>query len=1181
VSQGGSGYTKDSFVHLHVHSEYSMLDGAARISDLMAGCAEMKMPAVAITDHGNLYGAYEFYKKAKSHGVKPIIGLEAYVTPKTSRFERRRVQWGNGGGDDVSGGGAFTHMTLLSQSTEGMHNLFKLGSKASLEGFFYKPRIDRELLNTYGKGLIATTGCPSGEIQTYLRLGKYADAVASAAELRDIFGAENYFCELMEHGLSIEKRVRDDLLHLAKDLHLPLVATNDLHYVNQEDSIGHEVLLCVQSGSTMADPNRFKFDGDSYYLKSAAEMRSLFADIPEACDNTLLIAERCDVSFEEGEGRYMPAFACSPGENETSWFLKEVETGLAWRYPQGISPAVRARADYETEIIIGKGYAGYMLVVADLINWSKDRGIRTGVRGSGAASMAGFAMGITGLDPLEHGLIFERFLNPERPSMPDIDIDFDERRRGEVMQYVIEKYGADRISQVVTFGTIKAKQAVKDASRVLGYPFGMGDRITKAMPPPVMGKDIPLGSIFDSSHKRYSEAGEFRSLYESDADVAKIVDNARSIEGLKRQAGVHACAVIMSSEPLLELIPISKREQDGAIITQFDYPTCEALGLVKMDFLGLRNLTILDDAVNNIARNAGITLVLEDLPTDDLDTYRLLSAGESLGVFQLDGGPMRSLLRLMKPDSFKDIAALIALYRPGPMGADSHTNYAQRKNGQQEIKYLHPELAEALEPVLGETYGLIVYQEQVVEIARQLAGYTMGSADLLRKAMGKKKKEVLDAEYVNFEKGMQARTFSAASIKALWDTLIPFSDYAFNKAHSAMYGRLAYWTAYLKAHHPTEYMAALLTSVKGDKDKMAIYLAECRRMGITVLPPDVNESEAEFTPVGTDIRFGLTAARNVGVNVVDGIVEARRSKGASTDFRDFLEKAPLAVANKRVVESLIKAGAFDSLGHKRRGLLLDHEHEVDGVVELKRAEENGQDSLFAFAVGDSDDGSVPVAYKEPDVTEWDKPALLANERDMLGLYVSDHPLNGVEHILSAASDASIAELLASEDKPDGANVTIAGLITGLQRKMTKRGDAWAVATVEDLTGAVDVLFFPSAYQLHALQLTEDAVVVVKGRLDRRDDGPQIIASELTTPDLSTGSGGPVSIVLPRQMCTPVLIDRLKEIFGTHPGPSNVHLHLRSTDKTLVMKLEDRWKVAPTPALIGDLKALLGPECVAS
>jgi len=1168
-------------VHLHVHSEYSMLDGAARIPDLMDGCEQLGMPAIAVTDHGYLFGAYEFYANARKRGIKPIIGLEAYVTPKTSRFERRRVRWGNGGGDDVSGGGAFTHMTLLAETTEGMHNLFRLGSRASTEGFFYKPRADRELLSTYAKGLIATTGCPSGEIQTYLRLGKYDEAVASAAEFRDMFGAQNYYCELMDHGLTIEKRVRDDLLKLAKDLHIPLVATNDLHYARQEDADGHSVLLCVQSGSTMADPNRFKFDGDGYYLKSPAQMRQLFADLPQACDNTLAIAERCDVEFVEGEGRYMPDFECPPGENETSWLLAEVERGLARRYPDGVPAPVRERADYETDVIIGKGYPGYMLVVADMLNWARAQGIRTSIRGSGAASICAYAMNITDVDPLEHKLIFERFLNPERPSMPDIDMDFDERRRGEVMRYVTQKYGEDHISQVVTYGTIKAKQALKDSSRVLGYPFAMGERLTKAMPPAVMGKDIPRGGIVDPEHQRYSEAGEFRSLYESDAEVAKVVDTARSIEGLKRQPGVHACAVIMSSEPLLDLIPVMKREQDGAIITQFDYPTCETLGLVKMDFLGLRNLTIIDDTVNSIERNTGHRLVLEDLAFDDPTTFELLGAGETLGVFQLDGGPMRALLRLMKPDEFKDISAVIALYRPGPMGANSHYNYAYRKNGQQQVEYLHPELAEALEPVLGETYGLIVYQEQVLEIAQRLAGYTMGKADLLRKAMGKKKREVLEAEYVDFEAGMRGRGFSPESIKALWDILVPFSDYAFNKAHTAMYAVMAYRMAYLKAHYPTEFMAALLTSVRGDKDKLGLYLGECRRMGITVLPPDVNESHAEFTPVGADIRFGLTAVRNVGANVVDGIIAARTEKGPFADFAGFLSKAPLAACNKRVVESLIKAGAFDSLGHKRRALMLCHEDAVDHFVDEKRAEAIGQDSLFGFG-DDAGETAAAMTFVVPEVDEWEKRALLANEREMLGLYVSDHPLKGIENQLASLSDATIASLLADEDRPDGATVNVAGLITGITRKMTKRGDPWAIVTVEDLTGSLDTLFFPSSYQLHALQLNEDAVVVVKGRLDRRDDGPQLIASELSVPDLNSaahGGSGPMAITLARERCTPPLVDQLKQIFTTHPGGSQVRLHLRSSGRTLVMQLEDKWRVAPSPALIGDLKALLGPECV--
>ncbi|HEX5906810.1 MAG TPA: DNA polymerase III subunit alpha, partial [Propionibacteriaceae bacterium] len=650
-TQPGDG----SFVHLHVHSEYSMLDGAARIADLFSGCEQMGMPAIAITDHGNTFGAYEFYKAGRASSVKPIIGTEAYLTPKTHRSERRRVLWGDGGGDDVSGGGAFTHLTIWAENTPGMHNLFRLSSLASLEGYFYKPRVDRELLARYADGLIATTGCPGGEVQTYLRLGRYHDAIASAAEFRDLFGAGNYFVELMDHGLSIENRVRSDLLKIAKDLKLPLVATNDLHYTHQSDAPAHEVLLCVQTGSTMADGNRFKFEGDQHYLKSPAEMRALFTELPEACDNTLAIAERCEVSFTEGNGTYMPRYPCPEGETEESWFRHDVEAGLHRRYPDGIPDAVRRQADFETNVITSMGFAGYFLVVADFINWAKEHGIRVGPgRGSGPGSIAAYAMRITDLDPLVHGLIFERFLNPDRVSMPDFDIDFDERRRGEVIRYVTEKYGDDRVSQIVTYGTIKAKQAVKDASRVLGYPFGVGEKITKAMPPSVLGKDLPLAKLFDRDNSRYAEGAEFRSLYEVDPDVKTVVDTAKDLEGLKRQWGVHAAGVIMSSEPLIDIIPIMRREQDGAIITQFDYPTCEALGLIKMDFLGLRNLTVLDDAVANIALNRGFTLVLEDLPLDDAATYALLGRGETLGVFQLDGGPMRSLLRLMRPDNFED-----------------------------------------------------------------------------------------------------------------------------------------------------------------------------------------------------------------------------------------------------------------------------------------------------------------------------------------------------------------------------------------------------------------------------------------------------------------------------------------------------------------------------------------------
>src|SRR3954471_11644637 len=1176
-----SAGSSDSFVHLHVHTEYSMLDGAARLGDMFDRTAELGMDAIAMTDHGNVFGAYDFYSKGRAAGVKPIIGMEAYLTPNTSRFDRKRVRWNNGGDDDVSGSGAYTHMTLLAETTEGMQNLFRLSSRSSIEGFFYKPRADRELLSEYAAGLIGTTGCPSGEVQTWLRIGDYEKARAAAADFQDIFGKDSFFLELMDHGLSIETRVRDGLLRLSKDLGIPPVATNDSHYTNASDAAAHEHLLCVSSGSTMADPKRFKFNGDSYYIKSPGEMRALWGDtydLAEACDNTLLIAERCNVEFDES-ANYMPRFPVPEGETEDSWFVKEVEKGLRYRYPDAIPPEVRKQADFEIGVITQMGFPGYFLVVADFINWAKNNGIRVGPgRGSGAGSMAAYAMRITDLDPLEHGLIFERFLNPDRVSMPDFDIDFDERRRGEVIRYVSEKYGDDRVSMIVTYGTIKAKQAVKDSSRILGYPFAMGDRITKAMPASVMGKDVPLQEIFDPAHKRFGEGGEFRALYDGDQDVKQVVDTAIGLEGLKRQWGVHAAGVIMSSEPLLDVIPVLKRPADGAMITQFDYPTCEALGLIKMDFLGLRNLTVLDDAVKNIKANRGETVVLEELTLDDPDTYALLQKGETLGVFQLDGGPMRALLRSMRPDTFADISAVGALYRPGPMGMDSHNKYARRKTGREPVEAIHPELAEPLAEILDETYGLLVYQEQVMAIVRKVAGYTLGQADLLRKAMGKKKKEILDAEYIPYSEGMKANGYSEAAIATLWQTLLPFADYAFNKAHSASYGLVSYWTAYLKANYPAEYMAALLTSVKDYKDKSAIYLNECRRMKIQVLPPDVNESAADFTPVGRDIRFGLTAIRNVGGNVVDGIVAARTEKGRYVDFNDFLEKVPALVCNKRVVESLVKAGAFDDMKHKRRALVAIHEQAVDQYVDVKRNEAIGQDSLFG-GVDDTSSGfgiSVPVP---DDIEEWDKTTLLGHERDMLGLYVSDHPLLGLEHVLSQGTDCTIGQLMTDEERPHGSMLTISGLVTSVQRKITKRGDSWATITLEDLEGAVEVLLFPSTYQLASTLLVEDSVLRIKGALSRDKDQPEVRAQEVTVPDLSDGPSGPVVISLPSTRCTPPTVAQLKDVLGTHPGVTEVRLRLLSREKTTVMRLDDRLRVTPSPALFADLKQLLGPGCL--
>ena len=1172
----------DGFVHLHVHSEYSMLDGAARVGQLMDAVLEQGMPAVAVTDHGNTFGAFDFWRQARERGLNPIIGMEAYLTPGTFRGDRSRVRWGDGGGDDVSGGGAYTHMTMLSETTEGMHNLFRLSSRSSIEGYYFKPRADRELLQEYAKGMIATTGCPSGEIHTRLRLGQFKEAREAAAEFQSIFGKENFFCEIMDHGLEIERRVQKDLLEIAKDLGIPLLATNDLHYTHQRDAKSHEALLCVQSGSRLDDPNRFKFDGDGYYLKSAAEMRHLFREFPEACDNTLLIAERCNVEFNTS-ANYMPRYPVPEGESEDSWFVKEVEKGLHYRYPNGIPAEVRKQAEYEIGVITQMGFPGYFLVVADFINWSKDNGIRVGPgRGSGAGSMVAYAMRITDLDPLQHGLIFERFLNPDRVSMPDFDVDFDDRRRGEVIKYVTEKYGDERVAQIVTYGTIKSKQALKDASRVLGFPFGMGEKLTKAMPPAVMAKDIPLSGITDPEHPRYKEAAEFRALLDEDPDAKTVYETALGLEGLKRQWGVHAAGVIMSSEPLLDIIPIMKREQDGQIVTQFDYPTCEGLGLIKMDFLGLRNLTIISDALENIRQNRGEDLDLEHLELDDEASYQLLARGDTLGVFQLDGGPMRGLLRLMKPDNFEDISAVLALYRPGPMGADSHTNYALRKNGLQEITPIHPELEEPLKEILETTYGLIIYQEQVMSIAQKVAGFSLGQADILRRAMGKKKKAELDKQYEGFHDGMVERGYSEGAIKALWDILLPFSDYAFNKAHSAAYGLVSYWTAYLKAHYPAEYMAALLTSVGDSKDKLALYLNECRRMGIRVLPPAVNESFVNFSAVGDDIRFGLGAVRNVGSHVVEGIRHARETKGNFESFADFLKKVPLTVLNKRTIESLIKAGAFDGLGGTRRALVEIHESAVESSVKEKRAEENGDigfdfDSLFAAEAKDAGDPPESASLV-PDRPEWTKKDKLAFEREMLGLYVSDHPLRGLETALAKESSTTIEQLTNPESKVDGEIAVVAGLLTSVQHRTAKSGNLYGQVTIEDFSGEMQALFMGKSYQEFGSLLQPDTIVALRGKVNVRDDGVSMHAYGVKPIDAGVqDEAATLPLTLSETRATPQLMEELKGVFDRHPGPSEVRLNLLTGTSVRVFELPTTVRVSAD--LYGELKGLLGPRCL--
>lgn len=1171
-----------SFVHLHVHTEFSMLDGAAKIDALVAQAERYEMPGLAMTDHGNMFGAYEFFTTASTTKVKPIIGIEAYIAP-TSRHSRLQEFWASGkrdaldvdseGGKDVSGGGRYTHMTMLARNAAGLRNLFRLSSEAYFEGYYMKPRMDADIISSHADGIIATTGCPSGAVQTRLRLGQYEEALAAAATYRDIFGKDNYFVELMDHGITIESAVRADLLRLAKDLNLRLVATNDSHYVSAEQADAHDNLLCIGVGRNKDDEKRFRFDGTGYYLRSAAEMRELFYDLPQACDTTLEIVDMVEPYDEVFvDVSRMPQFKVPAGHTQESWLRHQLDQGLKHRYGDNPPQQVLERVATELAVIEPLGFSAYFLVVADICRFARESGIRVGPgRGSATGSIVAYLTRITELDPLEHGLLFERFLNPERISPPDVDLDVDDRNRDKILAYFADTYGVEYTAQVNTFSTIKAKNAIRDSARILGYPFQMGENVVKAMPADPLGK-LRLADIFDPASERYPEAGGFRDFYNSDADVQRVVDTGRGIEGLIRGTGVHAAAVILSSQPLVDVIPLHMRD-DGVRITGFSFPQCEAMGLMKLDILGLRNLGIIDHAIDLIKKNQSVDIEPLDLPLDDPKTYDLLASGDTLGVFQLDGGPMRALLKLMAPTQFEDIAAVLALYRPGPMAANAHTHYADRKNGREPIRPIHPELEEALEPILGPTYHLLVYQEQLMAAAQELAGYTLGRADLLRRAMSKKNQETIDKEFEPFAQGMAANGYSKPATKALWEVMAPFAGYAFNKSHTAGYGLVSYWTAYLKANYPAEYIAALLESVRNDKDKSAVYLAESRRMGIKVLPPDVNESQAMFTPVGQAVRYGLTAVRNVGTNVVEAIIQARQELGPASSFYEFLSNVPITVCNKRVFESLIKAGAFDSMGHPRRALLEIYDQAIESVIEVKRNQSYGQDDLFGDLT--TTDGAMAFSEPIPDIEDWDKSTKLAFEREMLGLYVSDHPLNGVEEVIANHRDMVLSKVVEASEPQS--RVRLAGMITAVQRRQTKKGATWAQVTLEDLDNSITVQVFPQAYNEYSSQLIPDTVVQVIGTIRPRDEAVDFSVEKIQALDLESNQTTSVTICLPLSKVTRSLMDELKHVLALYPGSSQIWFKMVNSNQTKTFRLAD--KVAVSSELVSDLKALLGTSCV--
>jgi DNA polymerase-3 subunit alpha len=1169
-----------SFVHLHCHADGSMLDGLALVKDLVPAVEALGMPAIALTDHGSMAATYDLYKATKGTSVKPIFGTELYLSPDVPRSHRAPVRWNAGGDDDVSGAGAYTHMTLLAETDQGLTNMFGISSETYLSGVYRKPRADEVLLQQYSGGVIATSGCPSGEVQTWLRIGDYEKAKAAAAKFADIFGWDNFFIELMNHGLAIEQRVIADLIRMSKELRLPAVATNDLHYVKQSDAKTHEALLCVSSGSKLHDPNRFKFDAEDFYLKTPAEMRRIWdGEAPDACDNTLVIAERCQATFVEGKN-LMPKFPIPDGFTEAEFFTRQVIAGMKRRFPGGIPDDRRAQAEYEIDVITQMGFPGYFLIVADFINWAKDNGIWVGPgRGSAAGSIVAYALGITELDPIKNGLIFERFLNPERLSPPDIDIDFDEKRRVEVIDYVREKYGADKVANIGTFMTVKAKAAIKDSARVLDMPYALGDRLTKVYPPPIIGRDLSLKGAYDPKNERYKEAEEFRNLVASDPDAMKVVELARGLEGVKRGHGMHAAGVIMCSEPIMNHVPLMKRDADAPVMTQFEYPTCEKIGLIKMDFLGLSNLTTIGEALRLIEENKSVDVKLRDVweQMDDAATYTLLSSGSTLGVFQLDSGPIRSLLRLMQPDRFDDISAVLALYRPGPMAAGSHIDYADRKNGRKPVVPFHPEFAETLKDILADSYGLCIYQEQVMAIAQKVAGYSLGQADLLRRAMGKKKKEILDQEFAPFAEASRANGYSNEAITTLWEILVPFSDYAFNRAHSAAYGYISYATAFLKANYPVEYMAALLSTNADDKDKTALYLNECRQMGIAVLPPDVNSSVENYSAVGDAIRVGLIAVKNVGHRVVEAILTTRSEHGRFTSFSDFLLTCPKDVANKRAIESLIKAGAFDGFGHSRNALVLIHTDAVDAALAAKKSYGVGQDSLFD---GMEDMG---VGVQVPDLPEWDRMTLMRFEREMLGLYVSDHPLNGLEAALRRVAPVSVAE--AKETSlSSGSDIKIAGLITSVTRKRTKKGDTWAIVEVEDLGANITVNCFPRTYDQYADLLETDTVILVDGKVEQRDDGSVTVTgnkvTSLNLAALADPDSVPVVVQVRENRLTPAVLAELKDTLRLSPGRTPVHLRILREDGTVtVLAVGSDLTVRRSPVLLTGLKAVLGLDSI--
>ena len=1152
-----------SFVHLHTHSEYSLLDGAARVDDLVARARELEMPALAITDHGVMFGAAEFYRKAVKAGVKPIIGCEVYFTPD-SRLDKSRKP-------------DLYHLLLLAKNMTGYRNLMAMVSASHLEGFYYKPRVDMELLQQFSEGLIGTSACMVGIVSRSIERGDVEEATEWARRYAGVFAPGDFYLEMQNQGITADNGVTQAQLNaqigsIASELGLPVVGTNDIHYVKAEDCSAQDTLQCIQTGARLSDTNRMRFSADEFFLKTAEEMATALPEHRAALDATLEIAERCDVELEFDK-IILPKFPLPDDKPEAEELRDQCVAGLKRRFGDPLPAEVAQRRESELEVINGKGLAAYFLIVADFVRWAKDNGIRVGPgRGSAAGSIISYALGITALDPLEHGLLFERFLNPERTEMPDIDIDFDDERRPEVIEYVRQKYGEDRVAQVITFGTMKSKAAVRDAGRVLGFPFGVPDRVAKLIPDRIELSKKDKAERVTELAKALKDNADLRREYEQNPDAKQILDTALKIEGLTRGAGVHAAAVVICRDPLCWYTPVKRDTKGEQVITQYEGTLVADLGLLKMDFLGLRTLTVIGGALRAIKENHGVDIDIDDIPKDDPATFAMLQRADTAGVFQLESPGMKRTLRDLKPTTMADIIAVVALFRPGPM--DSIPDFIARKHGRAEVTYYD----DRLRPILEETYGAIVYQEQVMRISMTMAGFTAAEADKLRKGMGKKIAEIVDAMKPKFIDGAAEHGYERATAQRVWDDIAKFAEYAFNKSHAAAYGLIAYQTAYLKAHYPREYMAAVLNSYVGKMEKVSPYIVECERSGIRVLPPDVNTSGKDFTVVGDDIRFGLTAVRNVGENVVDAILEGRGDEPFEHMW-DFCTRVDMEKVNRRTLEALIKAGAFDTSGYPRRQLMAQLDQCVDGA--LKRQRDKAKNQISMFEMDGASDHGFTEHVPEPETVEWDRRTLLAFEKEMLGVYVSDHPLRGKEHLIENARSMTIAE---AANQADGEVANFAGMVTSMERRPTKRGSMFARLVIEDFEGSIECVLFAPAYDRCQQLLEVDRIVRLTAKVDRSGDRD----AQLMIQDAELLEDGGRYDVRPNEFTLVVqeraLADggsgRLREILGRHPGSDTVFIKVTSGDGVRVLRLPPDLAVDGNDGgLFGELKESFGADCI--